>query len=234
MICSEVALVHPADSNYKSWARRNHFAFHPRRSACPFARDYQRAQNKWEEIIRTILRSNFDECSERILRWMETDKERGSMPRYRELDYVHGSRQSPKLFVEIKQRESTTSGVDGKKQMKAALAVARSEWPTLAGVCLNVHMAGVLDLDDQNAPLFLSLGDLSGVMAVESNCLDNIPVLWIDSTDVAAYAIRSGLLTEADVDYLPRLRQLAFSPLASIADRVDEKIKSRLGDIWPE
>ena len=234
MTISDIKLVYPDDTNYKSWARRNHFAFDPPRTSCPFARDYERALRKWEGVVQSILRQYLDECPKRILCWKEANNQGRSVLRYRELDYVHGPEGSPKLFVEIKQRETLHSGSTGSKQMAAALNVAHNEWSFVAGACLNVHMASILELDTHDQPQLTSLEELPRIVLREPNLNTDVPVLWIDSKVVATFAVQADLLTEEEIRKLPRLRKLAQNPLLNIGDRADSKTKPHLADIWPD
>jgi hypothetical protein len=233
MSISEIKLVYPDDTAYKNWSRRNRFLFKPPRPRCPFVQDYQRALKKWEEVTQYILQQYLDHCPTRILCWKEVNNEGRSILRYRELDYVHGTEGFPKLFIEIKHREGVDTGSSGLRQIAGALAVARNEWPTISGACLNVYMATVLKIDAHEEPPCSCLEDLSCIED-EAKERGDIPVLWIDSKVVATYAVRSNLMTEVEVCRLPKLRELAQTPLQSIGEGADYNINCNLGHIWPD
>ncbi len=231
---ADIFLVHPDDWDYWRWVSKKQHVDTASRPRCPFAGDYHRALRKWEHITRSIVRLHLDECPQRILRWKEIDRRRRPRHRYRELDFVHGSASSPRLFVEIKHRETISSGSSGSGQLRSALAIARQKWPSLAGLCLNVHMGSILGLEANEHLKLVAIGQLRNAMPCDAANVERIPVVWIDSKEVGAYAVQAGLLSESELQHLRRLRELAHNPLQALNNDEADSFGARLGDFWPK
>ncbi|AGX86938.1 hypothetical protein [Candidatus Symbiobacter mobilis] len=208
----EICLVCPNDKHYRKWLKDNNFISDPKRIPCPFAHEYHLQLYKLENIIRSIIKLHLEECPNRILQWNNRNKYGRYRIHYRELDYVYAPDQTPRLFIEIKHRETTTTGKDGIAQIKKSLFIAQHAWQNVSGVCINVMMADILGIETDIIPDFIPLTEIPTVLASESQPHDEIHVLWLDSKEVATFAIEHGLLTKEEVDDLPRLHKLARNP----------------------
>ncbi len=230
---SNIRLVLPTDDNYKRWSRKNHFAFKPPRTPCPYAVAYQRALDQWEHGARSLLRASLPECPERILAYMETGKHGPAALHFRELDFVSGAPDAPVLFVEIKLRVSSASGIGGIGQVRKALAVARHVWPEVMGCCLNVHMAEMLQVEGAvNVPM-TPMAMLADILRARAWAKDDVPITWIRSADLAALGRHHGWLTESAVTDLARLRKEAQKPLDTVPKVMGSANAGCLGDRWP-
>ena len=210
---ASTVLVSGTDSGYRAWCRAHMQRTQSDRRRDPFAQDYNTELRRWESVVQQLLGAVVENSvDERILVSRQPDSRGRAVLRYHELDFVAGSVIAPRLFAEIKLRERTVSSKTGWSQLERSLRIARTEWPDLRGICLNIAMGELLGTELESSCSMTNVTDLPAV--IEDVSQRDGGTVWVQGRDLAAFAVQSGLLNSDDVRRLPELRQAMRNPLS--------------------
>lgn len=216
------SLVVDTDSGYRAWCRAHKQRTQNDRRRDPFAQDYGTELRRWEFVVQQLLGAVIENSvDERILVSRQPDSRGRAVLRYHELDFVAGSVFAPRLFAEIKLRERTVSSKTGWSQLERSLQIARTQWPDLRGICLNIAMGDLLGTElESNCPM-TDVTDLAAV--IEDVSQRDGGTIWIQCRDLAAFAVQRGLLNSDDVRRLPELHQAMRNPLSILQSQEGAK-----------
>jgi hypothetical protein len=205
------ALVGPADSGYRTWCRLRRERRESGRPRDPFAQDYNAELMRWEVVVQKLLAAAIpNSVDERILVSTQYDRKGKVASIYHELDFVSGPFSAPQMFVEIKIREQSINAKTGWSQLDRSLRIARSQWPNLRGICVNIAIGDLLGTEQECAITPIAIPDMRDAVADLSQ--QDGATIWLRGSDVAAFAMEHSLLTCEDVLRLPDLRQAMLNP----------------------
>jgi hypothetical protein len=198
-----VNLVHQDHPEYRAFCRTQRARWANTRPRDPFAQEYHAQLIAWEYALRALLAQAFPAADERILMTQNSSASR-ARTRFFEIDFVAGTPEDPKLFVEIKLRERTVGSEGGWAQLRRSLQLARNRWPQLQGLNVCVAMGAVLGTENECRKPTVRLGELP--RRLQAARTTDGEVVWLEGRDVAEFAIDHQLLTRDAIDQLPELR----------------------------
>ncbi len=206
-----IGLVKTTDSGYRAWCRTRRERAENGRPRDPFAQDYNAELIRWEGIVQQLLAAAMpNSMDERILVSTRYDRKGKVATIYHELDFVSGTFSTPQMFVEIKIREQSVNAKSGWPQLDRSLGIARTKWPDLRGICVNIAIGDVLNTEQECAATTTAIPGLS--RAMEDLSQQDGATIWIRGGDVAAFALEHSLLKCEDVLQLRDLRQAMLNP----------------------
>ena len=167
-----------------------------------------------QRLLATVVPDTVDE---RILVAPDIDRKGKASSIYRELDFVSGHVSAPDMFGEIKIREQSIKGKSGWGQLDRSLQIARTQWPMVRGICINVALGDILETEPECNNPTVTLSELPGVIAERSQ--QDGATVWIRGSDVASFAMEQNLLTLMDIQRLPQLRQAMQNPVHFLKTR---------------
>ena len=213
-----IALVGSADSDYRAWCRSRKERTESGRPRDPFAQDYNAELIRWEAVVQKLLAATIPDCvSERILSSTQYNRNGKAASIYHELDFVSGLFSAPQMFVEIKIREQSIKAKTGWSQLDRSLDIARTQWPSLRGICVNIAIGDVLSTERECAFATTAIPDMRDAVADLSQ--QDGATIWIRGSDVAAFAMEQSLLSREDIQRLPDLRQAMLNPTIVLQTR---------------
>ena len=213
-----IALVRTSDPGYRAWCRSRRERTESGRRRDPFAQDYHAELMRWEAVVQQLLAAVIpDSMEERILVSPHYGRKGKATSMYLELDFVSGQVSTPDMFVEIKIREQSMNGKSGWPQLDRSLGIARTRWPDVRGICINVALGNILETEQEPVYPTVPISELPGVLA-ELSMRDGATT-WICGRDLAAFAVNQSLLTCEDVQRLPVLRQAMRNPTSVLQSR---------------
>lgn len=216
-----IDLVKTSDPGYWAWCRSRRERTESGRRRDPFAQDYNAELMRWEAVVQQLLAAVIpDPIEERILVSQTHDRKGRATSIYLELDFVSGDVSAPDMFVEIKIREQSMNGKSGWPQLDRSLGIARTQWPNVRGICINVALGDVLQTEQECSNPTMAISELPD--AIEDLSQSDGATIWICGTDVAAFAVDHHLLTCDDVRRLPELRQAMRNPTSVLKTLVAE------------
>ena len=214
----KIGLVSTSHSGYRAWCRALREKKESGRRRDPFAQDYNAELLRWEAVVQRLLATVVpDTVDERILVAPDIDRKGKASSIYRELDFVSGHVSAPDMFGEIKIREQSIKGKSGWGQLDRSLQIARTQWPMVRGICINVALGDILETEPECNNPTVTLSELPGVIAERSQ--QDGATVWIRGSDVASFAMEQNLLTLMDIQRLPQLRQAMQNPVHFLKTR---------------
>lgn len=223
-----VSLVNPSDHKYRSWCREHRERTSDDRPRDPFAQDYCSELMRWEAVIQRVLGIGLPGAiEERILVYQSQHRPGRQTQGYLEIDHVLGSPTAPELFVEIKIRELSEKGKSGWPQLERSLGIARTRWPGVKGVCVNVAIGDVLNIEPNC--VFPTVTPQELPVTIQETCQNDGTTIWMRGLDVASFALSETLLTVEQIRQLPALRQAMLNPAGTLKSVDTQSEESRPG-----
>lgn len=213
-----IGLVKTSNSGYRAWCRSRRERAENGRPRDPFAQDYNAELMRWELVVQKLLAAAIpNSADERILVSTQSDRKGKAVPIYHELDFVSGPSYAPQLFVEIKIRERSTNARTGWSQLHRSLKIARTEWPDLRGICVNIAIGDLLSTEQECAIPTTAIPDMRDTVANLSQ--QDGATIWLRGNDLAAFAVKHSFLTLEEIQRLPDLRRAMLNPTIVLQSR---------------
>ncbi len=213
-----IRLVTILDPGYRAWCRSRRERMETGRARDPLAQDYYAELKRWEGVVQQLLAAAISNpVDERILESPTRDRKGKTISIYREIDFVSGRATSPDIFVEIKFREQSMNGKSGWPQLDRSLEIARTRWPGVRGLCVNVALGDVLQTEQECVYPTVMTSELPA--AIQDLSLKDGNTVWICGNEVAAFALQHDLFTDDDVRRLPELREVMLNPQVVLQTR---------------
>jgi hypothetical protein len=175
---------------------------------------------RWEEIVRVLLSEAVLSASPDRILMSQNRSGLGQRLSFLELDFVAGSPDQPRLFVEIKLRERTAGADVGRVQLRRSLGIARCRWPNLQGLSVCVAMGGLLQTEATCSVPVIPLPQLPEHL--EAAATTDNRVIWLDGCEVAERAVNAQLLTRDSIRQLPEIRLDMIHPTRILERRLAE------------
>ena len=230
--CHSVCLVDRTHEFYRTWMRAQNLGRRFSRAKDPVAAEYNRELSKWEYALRRLLSVGVEFSSQRYLAYQCESHSRGAaaIRHCREIDFVVGSRENPRVFAEFKLRENSNPAKErGMTQLNKGLDLARERWFSLSGLLVSVAMGKVLRTEESYHPEAEILDIRQLREALAGLPPGTATALWVDGLDLANQAVSAGFLTEEDVSNLPSAREHTVDPFSRLQGEAVNVVVPSLG-----
>jgi hypothetical protein len=214
----EVRLLHPSNESYRHFCRSHRIRTSHGRPRDTLARDYGRSLARAENALRTVLAQHLPSTDQRILRYTSSNWLGRVAPAYRELDFVVGEADAPSCFIETKFRSRTGRPGSGVKQVREAVMTARSRWPGVGGLCVNVFTGAVFG-DEAVEPPALSPIACIAQLAAAAERRPEVSVVWVSGRDFIEQAVALGVLDEAFLEGIRMQGRSVRDPVSTLQSR---------------
>lgn len=177
-----------------------------------FSKAYNNALLKWEYVMQCLLSRLTSEVEERILKF---SGHRAGFD-FREIDFISNPSAEALIFCELKlkkdYKESLSVKASGWAQLNKSIAIASQKYNKLGGLAICVDMSHVYGLTSSASEQdYCKYKDLVSYLLTPST---EHKTIWLNSLEVSALAIESGLLTEGDIDQMKKLYNEHENPLS--------------------
>ena len=204
------------------------------RIAGEFTKLHQRLETAFRQWI-TELRPTL---ASRVLKYMSISPVLNVHQwRFREMDCVCGSDLNhPECIIELK--APSKFRIKSKKQLEMTLELARSRWPSVRGIWVNLYLGSVLEVEATPPCRVLSGNEASEILKRNSSGnseseSQEIESLWVDGQEFIEMAIKRGWLPANFQKELRDLHQAVHPSRNTLRQYSDHRPLNSLGDIFP-
>jgi len=222
---NDIELISPQASAYLANNRRykvKALRLKKYRQVDPFAMAFNKELYRWEYVVQRLLAKLVTEVETRILRYSENHKGH----QYREIDFITQSDANTLTFCELKLKTQFKHHLNckasGWRQLNKSIAVAGQKYQHLKGLSICVDMAAVYGLEsDAGIQDYCPYQEITDYL-LASSTFEQRPMIWVNSLDIARWAIHYQLLTQSDVDRMKQAYQEYHNPFLVLDGHVSK------------